>query len=448
MADQWLHLPVSGGVITDLEVRDVRFPTSKTSDGSDAMNPDPDYSAAYVVLRTDAPDAHEGHGFAFTLGRGTEVQVAAIEALRPHVLGRDLAELRDDMGGFWRGLVRDSQLRWLGPEKGVMHMAMAAVVNALWDLHAKREGKPLWKLLADLSPEELVALVDFRHISDLLTPDAALALLRDRLPGRAEREQALRATGLPAYTTSAGWLGYDDEKLARLAAAAVADGFRHVKLKVGADRAEDLRRCRIAREVNGPDVRLMVDANQVWDVDEAIDRIADLADLDLLWVEEPTSPDDVLGHARIARAVAPIGVATGEHVQNRIVFKQLLQADAIRFCQIDACRLGGVNEVIAVLLMAAVRGIPVCPHAGGVGLCELVQHLAAFDAIAVGGAREDRVVEFVDHLHEHFVDPCVVRDGHYVLPTAPGYSSEIRRASLDAYRFPSGSAWREQELVG
>jgi len=433
--------------IAALETADVRFPTSRDLDGSDAMNPDPDYSAAYVVLRTDAGDGLEGHGFAFTIGRGTDVQVAAIDALAPLVVGLDLDEVLADTAGLWRRLTGDSQLRWLGPEKGVMHMATAAVVNAVWDLAAKRAGKPLWKLLVDLTPAEIVALVDFRHLTDALDPAEALALLQERQPGKAERERVLLADGLPAYTTSPGWLGYSDEKLRRLVGEALADGFTHIKLKVGADVADDARRCAIAREAMGPDLPLMLDANQVWDVGTAIEHVRALADHGITWIEEPTSPDDVLGHAAIARALAPIAVATGEQTHNRIMFKQLLQADAIGVCQIDACRLGGVNEVVAVLLLAAKFGVPVCPHAGGVGLCELVQHLAAFDFVAVGASLDGRVVEFVDHLHEHFVDPCVVEHGRYRTPTTPGYSSEIRAESLARYAFPHGPAWTEQEAV-
>jgi L-fuconate dehydratase len=433
--------------ITALETTDVRFPTSRSLDGSDAMNPDPDYSAAYVVLRTDADDGLEGHGFAFTLGRGTDVQVAAIEALAPLVVGQELEAVLADTGAFWRRLASDSQLRWLGPEKGVVHMATGAVVNALWDLYAKREGKPLWKLLADMTPEQIVALVDFRHISDALAPEEALELLRERVAGRAERERALLADGLPAYTTSAGWLGYSDDKLRTLVGEALAAGFTHIKLKVGADVEDDLRRCAIAREAMGPDASLLVDANQVWDVGTAIDWVQRLAPHGIGWIEEPTSPDDILGHAAIARAVAPVAVATGEHCHNRVMFKQLMQAEAIGACQIDACRLGGVNEVVAVLLLAAKFGVPVCPHAGGVGLCELVQHLAAFDFVAVGGSLEGRVVEYVDHLHEHFVDPCVVEHARYRAPQAPGYSSEMRAESLARYAFPHGPVWAEEEAL-
>ena len=427
--------------IAELEVLDIRFPTSRALDGSDAMNPDPDYSAAYVILRTDAADGLEGHGLTFTIGRGTEVVVAAVEALRPLVVGLDVGALEGDLGAFWRELVGDSQLRWIGPEKGAIHLATAAVVNAVWDLVAKRAGKPVWKLLADMSPAEIVALVDFRYMTDALTPAAALELLQRAVPGRADREAELRRDGYPAYTTSVGWLGYDDDKVRRLAREALAEGWTRFKMKVGADVEDDVRRAAILREVLGPGRMLAVDANQRWDVGTAIDWMARLAPFDPYWIEEPTSPDDILGHAAIARAVAPIRVATGEHVHNRIMFKQFLAAKALSVCQIDACRLGGVNEVVAVLLLAARFGVPVCPHAGGVGLCELVQHLSAFDYIAVSGALEGRMIEYVDHLHEHFVDPVVVREGRYRLPTMPGYSAEIVPASLARFAYPDGPEW-------
>jgi L-fuconate dehydratase len=428
-------------VITALDTHDIRFPTSRLLDGSDAMNPDPDYSAAYVVVCTNAGDGLEGHGFAFTIGRGNDVQTAAIRALAPYLVGRPLDDVLGDLGTFWKELVHDSQLRWLGPEKGVMHMAISAVVNALWDLKAKRAGKPLWKLLADMTPEELVDLVDFRYLSDALTPDEALRILRRAEAGRAEREAVLRAEGYPAYTTSPGWLGYSDDKLRRLCKEAVAAGFTQIKLKVGQDLDDDRRRLRIAREVCGPDIRIAVDANQRWDVGAAVDWIRALAEYDLWWVEEPTSPDDVLGHVTIARAVAPIRIATGEHVQNRVVFKQLLQVRAMSYLQLDAARVAGVNENVAILLLAAKFGVPVCPHAGGVGLCELVQHLSMFDFVAVSGSMEDRVVEYVDHLHEHFVDPVVVRGGRYLAPTTPGFGATMRPGSLTAYAFPDGAAW-------
>jgi L-fuconate dehydratase len=430
-------------VVTELVTTDIRFPTSRELDGSDAMNPDPDYSAAYVVLRTDAGDGHEGHGFSFTIGRGNDVQVAAIEALRPYVVGMPLDELLGDLGAFSRSLVGDSQFRWLGPEKGIMHMAIAAVVNAAWDLKAKRAGKPLWQLLADLTPEQIVDLVDFRYLGDALTRDDALAILRRAEPTRAERAETLRRAGYPAYTTSPGWLGYDDDKLARLCREAVAEGFTQIKLKVGADLADDIRRCRIARETVGPDIRIAVDANQRWDVDEAIEWMSRLAEFDPHWIEEPTSPDEVLGHAAIRRAIAPVKVATGEHVQNRIVFKQLLQAEAIDFVQIDACRVGGVNENIAILLLAAKFGVPVCPHAGGVGLCELVQHLSMFDYVAVSGRLDDRVIEYVDHLHEHFVTPVRLHHGRYQAPSAPGIGAEILPASVSRWSYPDGPGWVE-----
>lgn len=431
--------------ITSVTTHDVRFPTSQSLDGSDAMNEDPDYSAAYVVLGTDADDGLAGHGFVFTIGRGTQIQVAAIDALAPLLIGLPVEQTLADMGGLWRLLAADSQMRWLGPEKGVVHMAAGAVVNALWDLRAKREGKPLWRVLAELSPEEVVALVDFRYIADLLSPEEALSLLRERAEGRQERTARLLADGLPAYTTSPGWLGYSDEKLRRLLGEAVDDGFTRIKLKVGRDIEDDVRRLAIAREVLGPDRTLMVDANQAWDVETAIANVRRMAPFDPWWVEEPTSPDDILGHATIARAIAPVRVATGEHVHNRVMYKQLFQADAIGFCQIDACRLAGVNEVIAVILMAAKLGIPVCPHAGGVGLCEMVQHLSAFDYVALGGELDGRAVEFVDHLHEHFADPCVVERGRYRVPSAPGYSTEMLPQSLAAYAFPDGAAWTAAE---
>lgn len=407
------------------------------------MNPDPDYSAAYVILHTDDPNGYQGHGFAFTIGRGNDIQVAAIAALAPYVVGRTVAEICDDMGGFFYQLTHDSQLRWLGPEKGVMQMAIAAVVNAAWDLAAKRAGLPVWKLLADMSPEAIVGLIDFRYLSDALTRDEALAILRANVSTRAEREREMREHGFPAYTTSAGWLGYDDEKIRARVRDALADGFNHIKLKVGKDLDDDVRRCRIARAEMGAAPKLMVDANQTWDRDSAIAAIKRLAEFDLFWVEEPTSPDDVLAHAAIARAVAPIAIATGEHAANRVMFKQLLAAQAIGFCQIDAVRSGGVNDTIATLLLAAKFGVPVCPHAGGVGLCELVQHLALFDYIAVGASLENRVLEFVDHLHEHFVDPVHVERARYRAPLVPGFTSAMHPESIAAYAFPGGSAWRD-----
>jgi L-fuconate dehydratase len=426
--------------ITGVDAFDIRFPTSRALDGSDAMNPDPDYSAAYAIVRTE-DEALTGHGFTFTIGRGNEVCVAAIEALRPFVLGRSLEGILADMGAFWRAITGDSQLRWIGPEKGVIHLATAAIVNAVWDLYAKREGKPLWKLLVDLSPEEVVACVDFRYLTDALTPEEALELLRRNEPTKPEREHEMREQGFPAYTTSVGWLGYSDDKVRVLTREAVAQGWTHFKMKVGVSVEDDVRRAALLREEIGPERRLMMDANQVWDVGQAIESMARLAEFDPYWIEEPTSPDDVLGHAAIARAVAPIRVATGEHVHNRVMFKQLLQAGAIGFCQVDACRLGGVNEVIAVLLLAAKFGVPVCPHAGGVGLCEYVQHLSLFDYVAVSADLTDRVIEYVDHLHEHFVTPVVLRDGRYVPPEAPGYSAELRLESLEAHRFPEGAVW-------
>ena len=429
-------------VITGFTAYDIRFPTSRTLAGSDAMHPDPDYSAAYVVLHTDNARGLAGHGFTFTIGRGTEICVAAINALASLLVGQTLESITGDMARFWRLLTEDGQLRWLGPEKGVIHLAAAAVVNAVWDLYAKDQGKPLWKLLMDMSPEQLVSCIDFRYISDVLTPDEALSMLRQRASTKAVREAEMVQTGFPAYTTSAGWLGYSDEKLRQLCREAVAQGWDYVKLKVGAHLDDDLRRVRIAREEIGTERKLLLDANQRWEVHEAITNMQALAQFNPWWIEEPTSPDDVLGHAAIAKAISPIKVATGEHVQNRIIFKQLMQLGAIAFCQIDVCRLGGVNEALAVLLLAARFGIPVCPHAGGVGLCEYMQHLSIFDYICVGASLENRVLEYVDHLHEHFLDPVTMRQGRYMPPTAPGFSATMKPEVFTTFTFPDGSAWR------
>ncbi len=426
---------------------DIRFPTSRSGAGSDAMNVDPDYSAAYVALETDDPNGLTGHGLTFTIGRGTEVCVAAIEALAPHVVGATVEELVDDLGGMWRRLVTDSQLRWLGPEKGVIHLATAAVVNAVWDLYAKLEGKPLWKLLADMSPEQLVACIDFRYIEDALTADEALEILRRNQATKPEREAILLAEGFPAYTTSAGWLGYSEDSLPERAREAVADGFMHLKLKVGGDLTTDLRRAKIVRQAVGVEPRISLDANQAWGIDQAIEAIQTLAEVDPWWIEEPTSPDDVLGHRRIRDAVAPLRIATGEHIQNRVVFKQLLQLGAVDVCQVDCCRLGGVNEVLAVVLLAAKFGVPICPHAGGVGLCEYAQHVSMFDFVTVGASLDNRICEFVDHLHEHFVDPVRVVNGRYLAPTAPGYSIEIKPESLSEFAFPDGAGWWKEEEV-
>jgi L-fuconate dehydratase len=427
--------------IVGVQVYDIRFPTSRTLAGSDAMNNDPDYSAAYVILQTDHPAGLEGHGMTFTIGRGNEVCVTAIHALAPLVIGRSLESFTSDMHSFWRYITGDSQLRWIGPEKGVIHLATAAMVNAVWDLWAKVEGKPLWKLLSDMTPEQLISCIDFRYISDALTPDEALDLLCRQASTKAQREVEMLKLGYPAYTTGAGWLGYSDEQMRLLCREALSNGWQHFKMKVGLSPEDDLRRARIMREEIGSQRFLMFDANQVWEVKDAITAIQQLARFDPFWIEEPTSPDDILGHARIARAIAPIRVATGEHVQNRIIFKQLFQANAIAICQIDACRVGGVNEVLAILLMAAKFGIPVCPHAGGVGLCEYVQHLSLFDYIAVSGSLENRMIEYTPHLHEHFVHPVVIKNGRYKPPDAPGYSVTMYPASIAAYSYPNGSAW-------
>ena len=429
--------------ITHIVVRDIRFPTSRSLDGSDAMNPDPDYSAAYVTLKTDHPDGLEGHGLTFTIGRGNELCVAAIKSLSYLIEGKTLESFTNDMGQFWRMITGDSQLRWVGPEKGVIHLATGAIVNAVWDLYAKVARKPLWKLIADMSPDQLVKCVDFTYITDAITQEEAIEMLTNLQDTKAERIAYLEKNGYPAYTTSAGWLGYSDEKMRRLCQEAKSEGFTHMKIKVGADLADDMRRAAIIREEIGSDLRLMMDANQKWDVDEAISNMKVLAKFNPYWIEEPTSPDDILGHAAIAKALAPIKVATGEHCQNRVMFKQLMQAKAIEICQIDSCRVGGVNEILAILLMAAKFKIPVCPHAGGVGLCEYVQHLSMIDYIAISGSLDNRIIEYVDHLHEHFYDPVVIQNGAYVPPTMPGYSITMKTESIEEYDFPLGAVWKK-----
>jgi L-fuconate dehydratase len=428
--------------ITGVRVIDLRFPTSRDNIGSDAVNKDPDYSAAYCILETD--QELRGFGLTFTCGHGTDIVCAAVRYLARYATGRTLASITDDFSAFNRELTCDTQFRWLGPEKGVIHLATAALINAVWDLYARAEGKPLWKVLADMSPEQIAGLVDFHYINDALSRDEAIALLRERRAGQEKRLDHLRTHGLPAYTTSVGWIGFSDEKIARLCDEALAEGWTHFKLKVGGDPADDHRRARMVRAKIGSSNRLMMDANQKWDVEEAILRTRELEQYDPWWMEEPTSPDDVLGHARIRREVPGVRIATGEHCQNRILFKQFMQAQAIDVCQIDSCRLAGVNENIAVILLAAKFGIPVCPHAGGVGLCEYVQHLAAFDYLCVSASLENRVVEFVDHLHEHFVDPVRVRDGHYLLPERAGYSAEIFPETLRDYSYPDGPVWRSE----
>ena len=431
--------------IISADVVDVRFPTSLTAAGSDAMNKDGDYSATYVTLRTDDP-ALSGHGFTFTIGRGNDICVLAAKARVKPLIGRDVHEILSDLGATYRELKSDSQLRWLGPEKGVEHLALAAVMNAVWDMAARAAGKPLWKLLADMTPEELVNSADLQYLSDALTREEALALLREMEPTRSRRIAELEASGYPCYTTSAGWLGYSDEKLRRLCQEAVDAGYRHIKLKVGADLEDDIRRLGIVREVVGDSAHLMIDANQVWDVPEAIEWVNTLAQFKPLWIEEPTSPDDVLGHAAVRAAVAPIGVATGEHGMNRVLFKQMFQAEAMDYCQLDSARLGSINEILSVYLMAKKFNVPVCPHAGGVGLCELVQHLSIFDYVAVSGSLEDRVTEYVDHLHEHFTDPCIIENAAYKVPVKPGYSAEMKVQSIEKFMFPEGSYWAGRQI--
>jgi len=428
-------------VITGLQVADIRFPTSLDLSGSDAMNPDPDYSAAYVTLTTDRPDL-TGAGLTFTIGRGNDICCAAIEALAPRVVGLSLDWIREDGARFWRHVTGDSQLRWLGPDKGVMHLATGAVVNAVWDLRAKEAGVPLWRLIADMSPEQILAEIDFRYLTDVVTPAEALELLRARTADKPARRGRILADGYPCYTTSVGWLGYSDARLRELCLAALKQGFSHFKIKVGANLADDIRRLSLVRKLIGPYRRLMIDANQVWEVDEAIDWIAALSFADLWFVEEPTSPDDVLGHRTIKAGVQPVRIATGEMCQNRILFKQFIASGAIDVVQIDACRVGGVNEILAILLLAAKFNLPVCPHAGGVGLCEYVQHLSIIDYLCFSGSLEGRVAEYVDHLHEHFVDPCVVRDAAYVAPGAPGFSIEMKSSSIARFRVDRPKAAR------
>ncbi|PVD23085.1 hypothetical protein C0Q70_16347 [Pomacea canaliculata] len=431
-------------VITACSVRDIRFPTSLERDGSDAMNKAPDYSCPYVVLTTDVVGV-EGHGITFTVGKGNEIVCHAVRVLSKMVVGQKVNEIYSDFGKFWQTLTSEDQMRWLGPEKGVMHLAVAAVVNALWDLWAKIEGKPLWKLLADMEPEKLVSTIDFRYMHDVLTPEEAIEMLKKSQDGKQEREAEMLAKGYPCYTTSCGWLGYEDEKIERLCREALEEGFTRFKAKVGADIEDDRRRCRLIRKLIGPNNILLVDANQRWEVQQAIDWMKELADSKITWIEEPTSPDDILGHLQIAKALNPlgIGVATGEQCQNRIMFKQFLKSGAMQFCQIDSCRLGGVNENLAVILMAHKFGVPVCPHAGGVGLCELVQHLSIFDYICVSGSLENRMTEYLDHLHQHFKAPCVVREGNYIPPQAAGYSVDMKESSLNDYEWPTGRVWQD-----
>ncbi|MGV1986692.1 MULTISPECIES: L-fuconate dehydratase [unclassified Agrobacterium] len=420
--------------ITDLRVFDLRFPTSQSLDGSDAMNPDPDYSAAYVILDTDEPGL-KGHGLTFTIGRGNDICCMAIEAMRHLVVGTDLATVTENPGKYWRHLTSDSQLRWIGPDKGAMHLATGAVVNAVWDLLAKKAGKPVWQLVADMSPEEIADIVDYRYLTDVLTRDEALAILKKAESGKKERIETLKSEGYACYTTSAGWLGYDDAKLRRLCQEAIDAGFNHVKMKVGRDLEDDIRRLTIAREVIGPDRYLMIDANQVWEVDQAIDWVKKLAFAKPFFIEEPTSPDDIAGHRKIRAAIGPVKVATGEMCQNRIMFKQFIAEGAIDVVQIDSCRMGGLNEVLAVLLIAAKYNLPVWPHAGGVGLCEYVQHLSMIDYLVVSGTKEGRVIEYVDHLHEHFIEPCDIRNAAYMPPKLPGFSIEMKPESIETYTF-------------
>jgi L-alanine-DL-glutamate epimerase and related enzymes of enolase superfamily len=432
-------------VIKSIEVKDIRFPTSKSLDGSDAMNPDPDYSAAYVILKTN-DSSFEGHGLTFTLGRGNELCVAAIKSLSYLLIGKSMDRITSDMAAFWRMITGDSQLRWLGPEKGIIHMATGALVNAVWDLYAKIEKKPLWKLISDMTAEQLVACIDFTYIEDAITPEEAIVILSKLEDTKQQRVDILLKKGYPGYTTSTGWLGYSEQKIRRLSRQAINKGWTHIKMKVGANIKDDMRRAQIIREEIGDDIKLMMDANQKWGVNEAIQNMKLLAKFNPFWIEEPTSPDDILGHLAITKNIFPIKVATGEHCQNRVMFKQFLQSGAIAFCQIDSCRVGGVNEILSIMLMAAKFNIPVCPHAGGVGLCEHVQHLAMIDYISISGSLNNRVVEYVDHLHEHFKYPVTIKNGKYMPPMEPGYSITMKNSSIDTFTYPSGKMWHA-ELV-
>ncbi|WP_016951980.1 L-fuconate dehydratase [Anabaena sp. PCC 7108] len=428
--------------IVNLVARDIRFPTSRTLTGSDATNKSPDYSAAYVILQTDHPDGLEGHGMTFTIGEGNDICVLAEKDLSHLVVGHTLESFTKNMGEFWRHITSDSQLRWLGPEKGVIHLATAAIVNAVWDLYAKVEGKPLWRLLSEMSPEELVRCLDFQYITDMITPEEALSIFQDKFPTRSDRIQKIQQSGYPAYTSAAGWLGYSDDKLRSICHDALAEGWQNFKIKIGGDLKDDFRRAEIIRSEVGYDCKLMMDANQAWEISEAIENIQQLAKYQPFWIEEPTSPDDIQGYVEIAKAISPIKLATGEQCQNSILFKQFIRSGGIHFCQIDACRLGGVNEVLAVLLMAAKFGLPICPHGGGVGLPEYVQHLSIFDYICVSGTLENRFIEYVEHLHENFLDPVTIQNGHYMPPSKPGFSIQMKPESLDKYEYPKVKAWQ------
>ena len=430
--------------ITNVLVRDIRFPTSRNMDGSDAMNGSGDHSATYVTLETDSTDGLQGNGLTFTIGRGNDLCVAAVKELaKLFVTGRTLESITANFGAYWHEIVAgDCQLRWVGPEKGVVHLATSAIINAIWDLWAKKEGKPIWKMLVDMSPEELVRCIDFTFMTDALTPQEAIAMLRRVAPGKAEREKEMLESGFPGYTTAAGWLGYSEEKMRRLAREAVEAGWTHLKQKVGADIEQDVRRSQILREELGWERKLMMDANQIWDVDQAVTNMRRLAEFDPWWIEEPTSPDDVLGHAAIRQRIHPIGVATGEHAHNRVMFKQFFQAGAMDFCQLDPARLGGLNEVLAVVLMAAKFGVPVCPHGGGVGLCQYSQNIVLFDYIAVSASLEKRVLEYVDHLHENFLEPIVIRRGRYIPPKQPGYGVTMKAESIKQFEYPNGPEWQ------
>lgn len=426
--------------ITGASVVDLRYPTSKQLDGSDAMNPDPDYSAAYLRLHTSDADL-TGNGFAFSIGRGNDLQVAAIESLAERLVGREVDGLCEDPAALNRELLWDSQLRWFGPDKGVMHMAMGVVMTAVWDLRCRREQRPLWASLLALTPAEVVDMVDWTYISDFLDPGRAREVLEQRLSDRPQRLARMEAEGIAAYTTTPGWLGYTDEKLVRLCTEAVADGFATIKLKVGADIVEDRRRLALAREAVGPDINIAVDANQCWSVSEAIAAINQLREFDLRWVEEPTHPDDMVGHADIARAVAPVPIATGEMLANPVMARQLLQLGGVQVLQIDATRMAGVHDLLAAMLMACHAGVDVIPHAGGVGLCEAVQHFAYFYTVALANDPSRVEIEYVDHLHDQLEVPVRLSDGRYFPPSEPGAGTAFTSAAITDFAYPAGTEW-------
>ncbi|XP_055625030.1 mitochondrial enolase superfamily member 1-like isoform X2 [Toxorhynchites rutilus septentrionalis] len=432
--------------ITTLEAKDIRWPTSLGAHGSDAMHTDPDYSCVYVTINTE--EGIYGNGLTFTLGRGTDIVLLAVNSMKRMVEQRTTESIFQNFALFWRELTSESQLRWIGPEKGVTHLAVAAIINALWDLWGKIRGLPVWKLLTEMEPEELVSTIDFRYITDAITREEAINILKENRAGTRTRMNELMKTGYPAYTTQVGWLGYSDDTIRALCRKYLQAGFTAFKIKVGQNLENDIKRCRLVREEIGWNNTLMVDANQIWDVNEAIEWMKNLKHFKLLWIEEPTSPDDILGHKKIADALN-IGVATGEMCCNRVMFKQFIQSQAFEFCQIDSARIGGVNEILAVYLMAKKFNVKVCPHAGGVGLCEMVQHLQLWDYTSVSCTMDKRMIEFVDQQHEQFVHPArIYANACYIPPSAPGYSTELKPEAVSMFEYPVGSEWQRMFAEG